>query len=116
MLFGLFDIKFNPESLCMIVLAGALDLTGVVLLLCGIDDFGMTDMIGIAYINTWLIIRGIEPTHKQGKKGMIKNFKSLFTHKQMKFLLPTFTEIIPYLGALPMWTLSVLCNLDKDKS
>jgi hypothetical protein len=108
------NIKFSPEALFMLPLAIGLDLVGIILVCFGLDDFGMTDIIGIMFINMWLIMRGREPRSKTGKKGAIQNLKGVFTHKWGKLALPTFTELILYLGWLPMWTLSVLFNLDED--
>ena len=109
-----FNIKFSPESLAMLVLAVGIDMAGIVLLLCALDDFGLLDTVGIIFINSWLLIRG-EKSMGQGKKGKMKQLKSLFTNKYLKFALPTFTELVPYLGALPMWTITVLCNLDVEE-
>lgn len=110
----LFNIKFSPESLAMLVLAFGLDITGIVLLLCALDDFGLLDVVGIIFINSWLLMRGKKMIETR-KGGITGALKKLFTHKWGKFALPTFTELVPYLGAFPMWTLSVLCNLDEEE-
>jgi len=106
----MFGIKFTPESFIMIPLAVGLDLVGIILVCFGLDDFGMTDMIGIATIDLWLIIRN-KKQKKQGGKGVINNLRKLFTGDLTKIATPTLGEIIPYVGALPFWTLSVLFNL-----
>ncbi|MDD5098395.1 MAG: hypothetical protein PHD31_01600 [Candidatus Pacebacteria bacterium] len=106
-------IKFSPEALFMLPFAIGLDLVGIILICFGLDDFGITDILGIMFINVWLLMRGKKPVSSQRKKGVTNNLKKAFTHKWGKFALPTFTELIPYVGALPMWTLSVLSNLDE---
>ena len=113
MISGMLNIRFSPESLCMLSLAIMVDLGGIVLLCIGLDDFGLLDIVGIFFINGWLLMRG-DKSMSHGKRGYIKQFKSIFTNKYLKFALPTFIEIIPYLGWLPMWTISVLCNLDQE--
>jgi hypothetical protein len=104
-------LKFTPEAFCMLPLAIGLDALGIILICFGLDDFGMTDMIGIATINMWLIIRNKKPISGHGRKGAIEGFRKLFTGNMSKIAVPTFGELIPYLGALPFWTLSVLFNL-----
>lgn len=107
----MFGIKFTPESFIMIPLALGLDLAGIILVCFGLDDFGMTDMIGIVTIDLWLIIRNKKQKNQQGGKGVINNLRKLFTGDLTKIAAPTFGELIPYVGALPFWTLSVLFNL-----
>lgn len=108
------NVKFTPEAFFMIPLALGLDLVGVVLICFGLDDFGITDMVGIGFINGWLILRGKKTIHDQSKKGTIGQIKNIFTGKTSKFIVPMFGELIPYLGALPFWTLSVLFNLSDE--
>jgi len=109
-----FNIKFSPESLAMLVLSGAIDATGIVLLFCGLDDFGLLDPVGIIFINSWLIMKGKAKVETR-KGGAVGFLKKSFTHPWGKFALPTLTELVFYLGALPMWTLSVLSNLDVEE-
>jgi hypothetical protein len=106
-------IKFSPESLFMLPLAIGLDLVGIILVCVGLDDFGITDTVGIIFIDLWLLMNG-KKANSSGKQGVTSNLKKAFTHKWGKFALPTFTELIPYLGWLPMWTLAVLFNLDEE--
>ncbi|MFA5714156.1 MAG: hypothetical protein WC998_00265 [Candidatus Paceibacterota bacterium] len=104
-------LKFTPEVFCMLPLAIGLDAVGIVLFCLGWDDFGMTDMIGIATINMWLIIRNKKPRNARGRKGALEELSKLFTGNSTKISIPTFGELIPYVGVVPFWTLSVLFNL-----
>jgi len=110
----LLNIKFNPESFFMLFIAGSLDIVGVLLVLAGLDDFGMTDMIGIAFINGWLIMKGGKVINQQGRRGQMNSIKKLFTGKTTRLIIPTIAELIPYLGCLPFWTITVLFNLSED--
>ncbi|MFZ3054806.1 MAG: hypothetical protein WA091_02405 [Minisyncoccales bacterium] len=107
----MFSLKFTPEAFFMLPLAIGLDIIGVILFCYLVDDFGITDMIGIATINVWLILRNKKPRNESGRKGVMENIKKSFTGKQTKFIVPVIGELIPYLGVLPFWTLSVLFNL-----
>lgn len=111
----MFNIKFTPETFFMLPFAMGLDLIGIILVCFGLDDFGMTDMIGIAFINTWLILRGKQVMHKQGRKGAVGSAQKIFTGKTSKFFAAPFLELIPYLGSLiPFWTVSVIFNLEEE--
>ena len=115
----MFNIKFTPEAFFMVPFAVMLDLSGLILICFGLDDFGVTDAMGIMFINGWLLMRGKEvggDTKSQGKKGAINKIKNIFTDKKTKFFVPAIGELIPYLGSLlPFWTLSVLLNLSEDE-
>lgn len=111
MLFGLLDFKFTPEAFFMLPLALFLDVFGIILFCFGLDDFGMTDVIGITTINFWLILRNKKPKNDLGRKGALDSVRKVFTGKYTKIAVPMFGELIPYLGVLPFWTLSVLFNL-----
>jgi hypothetical protein len=110
----MFNIKFTPETFFMLPFALGLDMIGIILVCFGLDDFGTTDIIGIGFINIWLILRGRRVLHKQGRKGAISNIKNVFTGKTSKFFAAPFLELIPYLGCLPFWTISVLLNLEEE--
>ena len=99
----------------MLPLALFLDIFGVILFCFGLDDFGMTDVIGIATINFWLIMRNKQPRNDQGRKGALDSVRKVFTGKHTKVAVPMFGELIPYLGVLPFWTLSVLLNLSDTE-
>ena len=110
----MFNIKFTPETFFILPFALGLDLIGILLICCGLDDFGITDIIGIAFLNTWLLLRGKQVIHRQGKKGAISSIKNVFTEKTSKFFAAPFLELIPYVGCLPFWTISVLLNLEEE--
>lgn len=110
----MFNIKFTPETFFMLPIALGLDLIGIILVCFGLDDFGITDIIGIGFINTWLLLRGKKALHSQGKKGAMSSIKKAFTGKSSKFFTASILELVPYLGCLPFWTLSVLFNLEEE--
>jgi hypothetical protein len=114
----MFNLKFTPEAFFMLPFAIMLDLSGIILLCFGLDDFGITDALGIGFINGWLLLRGKKTNNNagsQGKKGAMSSFKKAFTGKTSKFIIPSFAELIPYLGSLPFWTISVFLNLTEDE-
>jgi len=113
------SIKFSPETVIMLPFAICLDMVGIVLFCCGIDDFGMTDILGITIVDGWLFFRGNQRAGKtKGRRetmsGISDSLKKLFTDKNFKFITPTFLELIPYVGALPFWTISVIFNLNEE--
>ncbi len=108
--------KFPPltaESFIMLSLAIFIDLVSWLLLLCGLDDFGILDIIGTASIGTWLVFKkGKAPQKGGGGLGLLEPIKKIFTGKYTKLLVPIVIEIIPYLGTVsPTWFLSVYFNL-----
>lgn len=109
----MFNIKFSPETFFMLPFALMLDLIGIILIFFGLDDFGITDVIGIAFINTWLLLRGKQVSPRQGG-GTMDKIKNIFTGKTSKFFSGSILELIPYVGALPFWTLLVLANLEEE--
>lgn len=100
----------TPETLLILPLAVGIDLVSVILLCFGLDDFGLLDIIGTIFIGTWLFFRKGKPEALKGKKDFLT---TVFTGKYTKFLVPIFGEIIPYLGVLPFWSLSVYFNLTE---
>lgn len=111
----MFNIKFTPEAFFMLPFAMFIDLIGIILVCFGLDDFGITDIIAILFINTWLLLRGKQTSYKkQDKKGAMNKFKKLLSGKTSKFFMGQILELIPYLGSLPFWTLLVLANLEEE--
>jgi len=111
----------SPEALVIFPLAIILDLVGIVLVIFALDDFFITDVIGFATIGAWSFfrsqIKGKEPEVEISsigeKRGTIKEVKQTKKAgkaakwgKRLKFL-----ELIPYVGALPFWTVSVYFEL-----
>lgn len=113
----------SPEALIMLPLAALLDLVGIILLCFALDDFFITDIIGWLTIGVWSYFRSQikgEPSvtemprlgeKKEITKKMTQNKKAGKTAKWGKRL--KFLEFIPYVGALPFWTVSVYFEL-KD--
>lgn len=110
----MFNIKFSPEAFFMLPFALGLDSIGILLVCFGLDDFGITDIIGIVFINAWLLLRGKKRIESQNKKGAMSDIKKVFTGKTSKFVIPSVAELVPYLGSLPFWTISVLLNLSEE--
>lgn len=103
------NIKFTPETVIMLPFAFICDVVGLVILLCGLDDFGLADVVPMFIIFSWLIIRGKQIPSRNG--GISDKIKNLFTNKYLKFLTPLLGELTPYLGGLGFfWTLTVLYN------
>lgn len=129
------EIAFSPEFLTIMPIAVIIDIIGIVLLIFGLDDFGITDIIGWAILGTWGFLRSQvvpESTTAQtpsmgAKQELAKDFraatqktekaaqeavkaqkmsKSAKWAKRMRWL-----EFIPYVGALPLWSVSVYMTI-----
>lgn len=111
----MFKIPFTAEAFFMLPLAIGLDLAGLILLCFGLDDFGLTDIIGIIFINGWLLMRGRKGANPGDKKGLINKFVKLLKEDPTRYVVPSIAELIPYLGALPFWTIVVLINLRENE-
>jgi hypothetical protein len=109
----MFNIKLTPATIFMLPLAVGLDVAGILLLCFGLDDFGITDAIGIVFIDTWLFFQGSRTV--KGNRGLSGFFQKAFKGNVAKYVTPTTLEMIPYVGALPMWTISILYNLSQDQ-
>jgi small-conductance mechanosensitive channel len=99
---------FSPEGVVLMTIAVILDLVGIILILFALDDFFITDIIGIIFISAWMLIRSStvavpKKMQKKAQTGLAK----LFRGPWKKFLTPIIGEVIPYAGALPCWTLAV---------
>jgi hypothetical protein len=108
----MFDLELSPSTLIILPLAIFLDVAGILLLCCSLDDFGILDIIGIFFIDTWLFFQGSRPAKAAGG---IKNFIiNILTGDVTKYVVPTAIELTPGLGCLsPTWTITVLCNLSR---
>lgn len=95
------NLRITPELIFMLPFALFVDGIGVVLILVGLDDLGILDIIGIAVIGSWIFAR---TGFKVKISGKGKN-------RIFKFAGTSIGEIIPYFGALPFWTLLVLSTL-----
>ncbi|MFA5228337.1 MAG: hypothetical protein WC446_01075 [Candidatus Paceibacterota bacterium] len=109
----IFNLKLTPEAFVMIPIALILDLAGLAIVIFLLDDLGIIDLIGVCIFFPWLIIRGHRPPSLSGRKSFAK-IKKLFKGKYLKFLLPLFGEVTPWLGGLGFfWTMTVFCNLEE---
>ena len=104
---------FGPEAVLMLFIAGILDVIGIILVFFFLDDFGVTDIMGIVTISVWILFRsqGIELTKGAGKT-VAKVGK---WGKRLKWLRPLciIGEVIPYVGAAPLWLLLVYAELQE---
>ncbi len=103
---------FTPEGFIMMSIAGAIDITGITLLCFGLDDFGITDLIAYSTIGPWMLMRGSgfkKPTAGVGEAAQ----KAAKLAKRLKWLRPAafIGELLPYLGALPMWSFMTYSEL-----
>ncbi|MFA5087020.1 MAG: hypothetical protein WC470_01810 [Candidatus Paceibacterota bacterium] len=95
------NLKLSPEVMILLPFFAALDLIGLGLICFGLDDFGITDTLGITIGGGYVLFSG-------GK--MPDSKKAGF-----KFIGTISVELIPYIGAFPTWTLWFLNNL-KEKN
>lgn len=128
----------SPEGLIMLFLAGLLDLFGIICLILDVA-FGIgevlsyiPDVIGIFFFGFWVFMRSqerksyketreeiagqvaehrkiVDEKAKQLKKNIRKGSK-----KGLRFGLAALGEIIPFLGALPFWTIFVYSELKNS--
>lgn len=105
----------STAGVIILPLAIILDITGAILLCVGLDDFFLTDIIGIIFIGGWLWFRSgkVVETPKRGGLFKMDFLRKLFRGKYKRFLTPFIGEIIFYLGALPFWTLAVYFELTE---
>ena len=102
----------SPEGFMLMLIAGTIDGIGFVLFFFGLDDFGVTDFAAYSTIGLWILMRGggfKKPTTTAGEAAE----KAAKIAKRLKwFRLAAFIgELIPYIGALPLWTLLVYAEL-----
>lgn len=111
----------SPEGVAMISIAGILDLVGVICLVLDIF-FGvgeilswLSDGIGIIFIGGWMFFRSgkVVGAPKRTKGGLfsLDFLKTIFRGKYKKFLTPIIGEVLPFVGALPFWSLAVYFEL-----
>ena len=105
----------TPETIIMLPWAVMLDAIPWLLLLFGLDDFGILDFVGAITIGLWLLLRKGKTSGLRDKgRGPTGIIRRLFTGRYLKFLTPFVNEIIPYWGTImPSWTLSVYFNLTE---
>ena len=101
---------FGP-GIIMLFLAMAIDAIGLTLLLFALDDFFITDIIGIMFIGGWSWFHSGTAQMTQGAAGKVG--KAAKAAKRLKWLRPLMFvgELIPYVGAFPCWTILVYFEL-----
>lgn len=101
---------FGP-SIIMLFLAMAIDAIGLALLLFALDDFFITDVIGIIFIGGWSWFRSGTVQMTRGAASKVGKAGKMV--KRLKWLRPLMIvgELIPYVGALPCWTILVYFEL-----
>ncbi len=94
----------SPEAVIMLPLAIFFDLIGIIIVCFGLDDFGITDIFAIVIFGPWMFLKsGNAPDMQKLKKG-----KKPPQGPGKKLFNTAIKEIIPYLGAFPWWTITVI--------
>jgi hypothetical protein len=121
----------SPEAIVMIPLALLLDCISIMLIIVVLDDFGILDIAGICTIGAWTFFRSkgqeMKVTGSAKEKAdkalakvssKVKQLETKFPKatkwaKRLKWMRPLLitTELIPYVGALPSWTICVFLTL-----
>ena len=105
----------SPEGLVMMSVAVVIDLIGLIIVCVGLDDFGITDIIGMIFIGSWMFFRsGAMPERKTPSKKSKGAGKTAERNVLKRFGLTGLAELIPYLGALPWWTIMVYKELTES--
>lgn len=95
---------FSPEAVIMLPLAIFIDLIGIILVLFALDDFFITDILGIIIFGSWMFFRsGATQSRPQRRKITKKPPPG----PGRKLFSVAIKELIPYLGAFPWWTIAV---------
>ena len=102
----------TPEAFVIFPLAALLDLAGLIILCCGLDDFWILDTIGLILIGGWMFVRiGHITATKRAAQMAEKTGKKLLKRTGLAFLI----EIIPWVGGLaPSWVLAVYFELKNN--
>ncbi|KKR89266.1 MAG: hypothetical protein UU85_C0004G0107 [Candidatus Wolfebacteria bacterium GW2011_GWA2_42_10] len=79
-----------PETLILTMYIGFTDLIGIVLVFAGLDDFGILDAITFPVTQFYFRIKGVKATAD---------------------LIGNLIELIPYVGALPIRTITLLITI-----
>ena len=100
---------FTPYGIILFIIAGLLDIAGLILLCFGLDDFWISDLIGLIFIGGLMAIGPGRITVTKGAQKLVKKGAK----KLLKRLgLAVLGEIIPYFGGVaPCWTLAVYFHL-----
>ena len=103
------------DAIIFLPFAILLDLIGIVLICFALDDFWITDILGIIFIGGWTYFRSgtVKVTRSAGEKIKRSVGKMAKWVRRLKWLRPLliFLEFIPYVGVLPSWTVLVYLEL-----
>jgi|GEM_PF-5496802 hypothetical protein len=99
--------KFSPASI-MLLIAILLDVIPWILLICGVDDLGILELIATLTITPWLILN----TGKLAKVPTKADFiKKIMTDKKWRFIVTYIGELVPIIDLLPWYTWIVYYQL-----
>ncbi len=108
----------SPEAFYLFPIAIALDLTGIILIFFGLDDFWITDIIGILLIGGYLYFRSgtLKVTYRAEERITKTVTKVAKWAKRLRWLRPLlmFLEFIPYVGVAPCWIILVYLELTNS--
>lgn len=108
---------FSPEALVMFIVAGSLDLIGLILLILDFIGIGLAlsfipDIIGIIVIGSWMYFRSGHITiSRRAGKTIKKTGRKIFKRLGLAFL----GELIPFFGDVAFcWLLVVYFELKNN--
>lgn len=129
----------SPETLIILPIAVIIDIIGIILVVFGLDDFWITDAIALFFFGSWGAIRPqpasaseeaeiqMPPIRQEDRKkalGQIKEEAKKISEEAKKAQKATKTakwakrlkwlELIPYIGAFPLWTISVYLTIKNS--
>jgi hypothetical protein len=98
----------SPVNFVMLVLAGLIDLIGLLILFFGLDDFGILDFLGLFLIGPLMFLSSGSIS---GTKGAQEIKKKIFKKMGLSFLV----EAFPIVGSLsPSWTIAVFLHIKNS--
>ena len=99
----------SPVGIMMLLIAGTIDLIGLVILCFGLDDLGIMDIIGLIFVGGLMYFTSGSIT---ATKGAQKTAKKLGTKILKRLGLSFLGELIPYFGGIaPCWIIAVYFHL-----
>lgn len=105
-------VKLMTPEIVILIWAIIIDISNIVVVCFGLDDFCLIDIIGMCTISLWSVVRSQTFVTPQKLQSKGQNFvRKLFTGKWGKFLTPIVGEVIPYVGVGPWWSLAVYYQL-----
>lgn len=89
------NLRASPETIMILPLAIMGDLIGIILLLFGLDDCGITDLVITPILTIWIMIKRKDPTIMKKVLFRLLGYGTI--------------ELIPYLGGIfPGYSLIVI--------